>query len=214
MGIKVLFSTLVVSLFLVLAISVDAQTDSVPPPPNAPIIKQPRDLLRDRKEDFREKFQAIRDERKKVMVERIYEKISTMNKTHTARFSTVLEKLMMIIDKISQRTQNAKSKGIDTLAVDSAIAAAKTAIDAAKAAVVVQSAKTYSIEIASKSTLKTNVGSLVSMFRKDLKDVHKAVVDAKQAVQKAERELALARGEKMEKAGENQSISKPPVSEK
>jgi DNA polymerase II small subunit/DNA polymerase delta subunit B len=214
MGIKVVFSTLVVSLFLVLAISVDAQTDSVPPPPNAPIIKQPRDLLRDRKEDFREKFQAIRDERKKVMVERIYEKISTMNKTHTARFSTVLEKLMMIIDKISQRTQNAKSKGIDTLAVDSAIAAAKTAIDAAKAAVVVQSAKTYSIEIASKSTLKTNVGSLVSMFRKDLKDVHKAVVDAKQAVQKAERELALARGEKMEKAGENQSISKPPVSEK
>lgn len=162
------------------------------------ILKDKREELKDKKVEFREKLQIIRDEKKRSMVEGIDEKISRMNSTHTARFSTVLEKLEMVLNKITEKAQIAKSKGVDSSMVDSAIVAAKTAIDAAKATVTAQGLKTYSIEVVSETALKRNVGSVVSMFRKDLKDVHKAVVDAKQAVQKAEMELAKVRGEQKE----------------
>ena len=162
------------------------------------ILKDKREELKDKKVEFREKLQIIRDEKKRSMVEGIDEKIYRMNSTHTARFSTVLEKLEMVLNKITEKAQIVKSKGVDSSIVDSAIVAAKTAIDAAKAAVAAQGLKTYSIEVVSETALKRNVGSVVSMFRKDLKDVHKAVVDAKQAVQKAEMELAKVRGEQKE----------------
>ncbi|MEK7534330.1 MAG: hypothetical protein AAB600_03240 [Patescibacteria group bacterium] len=167
-------------------------------------------MLKDTKEDLKEKLNVIRDEKKKVLVEKIDDKITTMNKTHTAKFSAVLEKLMMILNKITDRAQNAKLKGVDTSTVDSAIEAAKKAIDVAKAAVTTQSAKTYSIEVTSETTLKTKVGRVVSMFRKDLRDVHKIVVDAKQAVQKAERELAKAHGEQIEKKALDNRIKEIP----
>lgn len=164
------------------------------------ILKDKREELKDKKEEFREKLQTIRDEKKRAMVERIDEKISRMNNTHTARFSKTLEKLEMILNRITEHGQNLKSKGIDTLKLDSAVASAKTAINAAKVAVESQSAKTYTIDVASENRLKTTVGSIVSMFRKDLRDVHKTVVDAKQAVQSAEMELAKVRGEHKEEA--------------
>lgn len=162
--------------------------------------QETRTILKDKKEEFREKLKAIRDEKKRLVVERIDEKISTMNKNHTARFSKVLEKLEMILNRITQHAQNLKSKGIDTLKLDSAVASAKSAINAAKVAIEGQAAKTYTLDVASESRLKTTVGSIVSMFRKDLRDVHKTVVEAKQAVQNAEMELAKVRGEAKEEA--------------
>lgn len=157
--------------------------------------QETRSILKDKKEEFREKLQTIRDEKKRATTERIDEKISTMNKNHTARFSKTLEKLEMILNRITEQAQNLKAKGIDTLKLDSAVASAKTAINAAKVAVEIQTAKTYTIDVASENRLKTTVGSIVSMFRKDLRDVHKTVIDAKQAVQKAEMELVKVRGE-------------------
>lgn len=162
--------------------------------------QETRTILKDKKEEFREKLKAIRDEKKRLVVERIDEKISTMNKNHTARFSKTLEKLEMILNRITQQAQNLKSKGIDTLKLDSAVASAKTAINAAKVAIDSQAAKTYTLDVASENRLKTTVGSIVSMFRKDLRDVHKTVVEAKQAVQNAEMELVKARGEHKEEA--------------
>lgn len=168
--------------------------------------------FKDRKMELQEKLKVVRDEKKKVMVERIDERISAMNKNHTKRLLTVLEKLEAILNKISDRAQKLKEipAGLNTTAVDSAIASAKTAINAAKEVIVTQSAKTYSVEITSEAKLKANVGAVVSMFRKDLRDAHKAVIDAKQSVQKAERELALIRGEERVRADEEQGIRVSP----
>lgn len=213
MRLKLLFLVLfVLSLFL-LNISVGVKsavagtTDSASTTTKQlPLIREKREIiiknrqetktiLKDKREEFREKLQTIRDEKKRAMVERIDEKISRMNHTHTARFSKTLEKLEMILNRIAEHAQNLKSKGIDTSKLDSAVASAKTAINSAKVAIEIQAAKTYTMDVASETRLKTTVGSIVSMFRKDLRDVHKAVVDAKQAVQSAEMELVKVRGE-------------------
>lgn len=230
-----LFSTIIlIAPFFIFSPGVQAETSSITGTNGSTVtttkqtaVQEQRDLMmknkletkammQDKKEQFKAKLQIIRDERKKALVERIDEKISTMNKTSTARFSAVLEKLMMVLDRITQKAQVTKAKGVDTSMADQAIVAAKTAIDAAKAAVAGQSAKTYSIDVVSETTLKTTVGSTVSMFRKDLSTVHKLVIDAKQAVQKAEKELAKSRGEKMmEKLGENSAnVTTPSATEK
>jgi len=230
MRVKTFSLVLGVASFLLFTVSVLAETAPITGTTDSAVtrkkpiqpIRDQRDLMlknrqetkvmpKDAKEDIKEKLNVIRDEKKKSLVERIDDKITIMNRTHTTKFSTVLEKLMMILNKITDRAQNAKLKGIDTSAVDSAIEAAKAAIDVAKAAVTTQSVKTYSIEVVSETTLKTTVGRIVSMFRKDLRNVHKIVVDAKQAVQKAERELAKAYGEEIkEKALDNKRIREVP----
>lgn len=221
-GIKIFSVASIFSLFFIFAVSVTAQTDPTKQIPRPPRVIQEqkdlilknrqdrRDVLRNTKEDFKEKLKTIRDQRKSALVERIDERISTMNKAHTRRFSAVLEKLDIILNKISDKAQDAKPRGIDTSMVDTAIIVAKTAIDTAKEAVAMQAAKSYGIEVTSEAALKINVGSVVSVFRKDLRDVHKMVVDAKQAVQKAHRELALTRREQRGKVGEDQSIKVAP----
>lgn len=234
MRIKSLSAALFITLFSIFTLSVRAQTSSIIGTRDSAVttIKQTlpaiqeqkdlilenrqdrrqdrRDVLRDNKEDFKERLKTIRDQRKSALVERIDERISTMNKTHTGRFSAVLEKLKKIVSTISDGAQIAKSKGVSTAAVDVAIASAKTAIDTAQEAVTMQAAKIYSIEVTSEAALKINVGSVVSVFRKDLRDVHKMVVDAKKAVQKAHRELVLTRREQKGKVGEDQSIKVAP----
>lgn len=149
-----------------------------------------KDVVAQRKEEFKTRVQAIKDQKKKAAVERINTKIVNQNKAVTNRLSAVLTKLQSVLDRISQKAQDAKAAGKNTAALSTAISNAQTALDAAKAAVSNQAAKEYTLSIANEGTLRSTVGTTVSGFRKDLRDVHKTVVDAKQAVQNALSELA------------------------
>lgn len=121
-----------------------------------------------RKEEFKAKLAIIKDKRKKALVERIDAKLTNTNIKHTDRFTQVLSNLQIILDKISE---------------DADKTVAQSAIDAAKAAVETQAAKTYTITISAENSLKPDVGAVTSQLRQDLMITHKLVVDAKQAVQ-------------------------------
>lgn len=153
-------------------------------------VQNRKDVVAQRKEEFKTRLQTIRNERKKAAVERIDTKIANTNEVHTVRFTSILVKLQSILDRVSQKASEAKANGKDTTALDSSIVSAQAAIDSAKTAVSAQAAKTYAIQISDEATLRNSVGTTTSQFKKDLRDVHKAVVEAKQAVQKAISELA------------------------
>ena len=155
--------------------------------------QETREVMRARREEFKQSLQTLRDQRKKIIVERIDTRMASANKKATVRFSAVLEKLQLILNRIVTRAQNLKVKGVDTTAFDSATASAEIAIGNAKAAIASQSAMVYVIQIASESALRENVGSTVSELRLDLRDAHKAVINAKQAVMNAAMELAKLR---------------------
>lgn len=147
--------------------------------------------FRETKTQFREKLKSVKDERKKKLTERIDGKITNSNQKHAARFEAILDKLSKILERISQKASEVKAKGADTATLEEAIALAQNAIDSAKAEVSKQKEKTYLIQIPeNEQGLKGEVGIVVSRFRGELKDVHKKVVEAKQAVMKAEMELA------------------------
>ncbi|MDP3726865.1 MAG: hypothetical protein Q8Q96_00950 [bacterium] len=153
-------------------------------------VAQRKDAAQQKREEFKTRLQTIRDEKKKAAVERIDTKIANMNEVQTVRFTTVLTKLQSILDRVSQKVKAAEANGKDTALADAAIADAQAAIDKAKAAVSAQAAKTYIIQISDEAALRNSVGATTSQFKKDLRDVHKLIIDAKQAVQNTVRELA------------------------
>lgn len=158
----------------------------------------PCSQLKDRRDQFKEKLQIIRDEKKKALVERIDERISKLNKNYVAKFSEAVRKLEAILNGLKEKTAIFTASGANVSMVDNAIANAQTAIDSAKISLAEQEAKVYNIEVSSETGLKANVGRTVSQFRKDLRDVHKKIVDAKQAVRNVEKELAKIRREGQE----------------
>ncbi|OGK38479.1 hypothetical protein A3F03_03235 [Candidatus Roizmanbacteria bacterium RIFCSPHIGHO2_12_FULL_41_11] len=143
-----------------------------------------------KKQEFETKLQEIKDEKKKQIVKRINNRISVVNKNRSERMIQVLEKLSTIIDRLTEKVNTAKNYDLDTSASEIAIANAKTAVIAAQTAVTTQAGKSYVVEIQTEETLKAMVGSDVSQLESDLKIVHQAVVDAKQAVSKAGEEVA------------------------
>ena len=150
-----------------------------------------------RMEEFKEGIAQIKDERKKGLVARIVDKITKANTKIAEKMSQTLDKLTRILNSMKTKTATLElAEGQDTAALASAISAAETAISEAQTAVNEQAVKEYSANITNEAILRSSIGQMVSSFRLDIQSVHKKVVDAKQAVQKARSELVKLRGEK------------------
>lgn len=150
-----------------------------------------------KREAFKAKLETIKDEKKKAVVERIDTKMAEVNKNRTDRMSEILEKLTSILDKVKEKASALKEQGKDTSAADLAITQAQSALTTAQTALATQAGKEYVASISTESTLKNTVGKTVSQMQTDLRAVHKTVVDAKQAVQNAAKELRKVLGEKI-----------------
>lgn len=152
--------------------------------------KKARELFREKREEFKTRLQELKDVRKKTLVERIDTRITTMNTNRTNHFLDVLERLEVILDRIRDKAETAKTNGKDTSELEAAITAASDALSLARSAVAAQAGKEYIIDASSEAGLKNNVGKIISQLRIDLSSTHKAVINAKQAVRKAATELA------------------------
>lgn len=137
-----------------------------------------------KREAFQKRVAQIQDTKKKAIVERIDTRLQEINTKRTDQMAQFLERLEKILKKIETRTEKAKQKGLNVAKVETGIGEARTAINTAKTAVETQAGKSYTIEITSETGLKNAVGKTVSSLQKDLRNTHKLVTQAKQAVQK------------------------------
>lgn len=135
------------------------------------------------REEVKAKVQSMRDERKKLIVERVQEKLGNVNEKRTDHFLKVLERLSTILDKIQSRTEKAKAEGKNVTAVETAIASARTTISTAQSAVDVQKAKTYQITVNDDTTARSDVGAITKQLQEDLRVVQDTVAAARSAVQ-------------------------------
>lgn len=140
----------------------------------------------------------MRDERKKLIVERVQEKLGKVNEKRTDHFLKVLERLSTILDKIQSRTEKAKAEGKNVTAVETAIASARTAISTAQSAVNVQKAKTYQITVNDDTTARNDVGAATKQLQEDLRVVQDAVAAARNAVQNVFKEIKTLVGSNKE----------------
>lgn len=144
---------------------------------------------------LKERLQVIRDNVKLKTAERIQERLTMINENRTEHFRKILERLTMIIDKIQTRTDKAKSEGKSTADIESAIAAAKSAIDSAIAAVEAQSGNTYEISVTDESTAREEIKATSDDLHEDLKQTRETVKSAADAVQQTFRTVKTVVGE-------------------
>jgi hypothetical protein len=152
-----------------------------------------KEQFKEKRTEFKEKVETIRDEKKQQVVERIDTKMSTVNKNKTDKMTEAVNKLAQVVENLKTKGATAKAAGQDTTALDAAIVEAETALALAQEAITTQAGEEYVIEISEEEKLKNDVGSVVSQLRTDLSETHKTVIDAKQAVQNAAKELAKLR---------------------
>lgn len=153
-------------------------------------VQERREERQENREEFRAQIQTIRDERKREIVEKLNDKLSSVNERATDHWVEVLEKLKEIVTRIDTKAQDLEGEGVDISQIEAAIALANNAIAEAQSAVSTQAGKTYEITITDETNLRADVGKTVSQMHKDLRDTHKVIVAAKQAVMQAAMELA------------------------
>lgn len=153
-----------------------------------------RDKISGTREDFRAKVSAIKDDKKKQIINNLDLRIGTINTNRTNELNKILERLTMVLGKISTKEASLKSEGKNTTKLAADIASAQTAIDAAKQAVTDQAAKVYTMNITTDTALKSAASTTIQQFMTDMKAVRAKVLAAQQAVVKAHKDLGQLMG--------------------
>lgn len=142
-----------------------------------------------KRETFKQNLSLIRDTKKQAIVQRIDEKMATVNDTKTTKMSEAIDRLSELLAKIKSKAAELKLAGSDTTSVDTAVTEAESKIAAAKTAIGLQAEKEYVLTVTDETTLRTTVGQSVSQMHKDLKATHETVTAAKKAVKDGAQEL-------------------------
>lgn len=150
-----------------------------------------------KREEFRARLSAIRDAKKKAIVERVDQRLAQTNTSRTGIMTRHLIKIEEILNRIETRALGVEKDGKDITAVKTAIASARTVIASAKTTVAAQAAKIYAIDITTEANLGSAVSSVRIAFAKDLQAAHQSVVAARKAVREVLTVLAKVVGEKL-----------------
>ncbi len=189
--VRKLLITVVIIVFLFSSNSAYAQTATVTPHVTEGMrSSQNINLRKNEKIDtFKKRVSEIKDQKKKEIVERIVTKINESNISLTGKMLAGIDRMTTIITETTTKSAALKTEGKDTSALDISIQQSSTAIKSAKDAATTQSQKEYSANITSDSTLKTDIGKMVSTFRTDIKATHSLVSQARTSVLKTNMEL-------------------------
>lgn len=153
-----------------------------------------KEKFKEKRGAFMEKKEAIKDAKKKAVVERIDQKMADVNKRRTDQMNETLTRLSDLLDKLQERVDKAKTNGKDTAGTVEPIAKAREAIIAAQTAVTAQAGKEYVATISEETKLKADVGTAVKSLEKDLKVTHQTVLAAKKAVSDALKSVKTIKG--------------------
>jgi len=142
-----------------------------------------------KKAEFEEQLQTLKDETKKQIAEKISERLTTSNTNATNRMFEIIDKLNEIMLRIEAKVTDAKTNGIDTTVQEEGIQNAKSAIQGASDAITEQAAKEYIITVGDDTTLRNDVGTVVSQQKQDLRTTYELVRSARQAVRQVAKSL-------------------------
>ena len=140
--------------------------------------------------EFQEKLNKLKDEKKKIVVDRLNTKIAESNTKATGKMKEALAKFTIHLTRLQERSANLKAAGKDTANLDRLITTATTAVATAITAVEAQAAKIYTLTITNDVTVKAEVGKTTSQFRLDIQAAHKTVTAARLATLNAFAEAA------------------------
>ncbi|MBA3724390.1 MAG: hypothetical protein H0W89_05910 [Candidatus Levybacteria bacterium] len=134
------------------------------------------------KEAFKAQLSALKDERKKTTAERIDTKLVSINDKRTESMADSLTRLKEILNRLINKTNEAKAAGADTTATETAINNAKTSITAAETAIATQKNKTYTATVGDEASLGKSFSATYKLLKADLGKTKETLKASKDAV--------------------------------
>ena len=149
-------------------------------------------LVEDKQAEFRERISQIKDDRKKELLEKINDRLTTVGSKWVDAWNRRLGRLSELLAKMQVRAERLEETGADIANVNAAIREASVLIDATQAAINDFADNVYVIEITDDNTIGGEVRSLVDQFKSDLglvtekfREVHSALQDVLTALRNA-----------------------------
>ena len=150
-----------------------------------------RAFVEQKKVEIQERVQTfVADERKQAIIVRVYDQVNALNERLTGNYTEILSKFDAVLGGVISRTDKAEAVGRDVSAVRSAVIEAQAALAAARALVAEQTGKSYSFEISSGETLRSDVGEARNRLQEDLGRVREKIREVQQAIRDAAVALA------------------------
>ncbi len=138
---------------------------------------------------FSLRLKGLHDEKKKTGLLNLDARIASISGHATMTMTDAINRMTVVFNSVQDKAVLAKQQGADTTKLDAAIAEAKTALASASAAVAAQSAKVYTIPVTTDADAQSTAGQTVKTVQNDLRQTRQTVIDAKQAIMKALKEL-------------------------
>lgn len=134
------------------------------------------------RENFKKSLLKIKDEKKRATAENINVKVQDLNAKATDQFSASISRIENVLVNIEARINSSGVTGADVSAVTANNAVAVKAIADAKAAIVIQSGKIYTINVTDEKTLRAEAQKVRDALNTDLRAVNEKVKVAHNAV--------------------------------
>lgn len=147
-----------------------------------------------KREMAKKEIEGIKDTKKKEIVLRMDQNLTAMNTNMMARYTANVDQLVTVLGNIDSRVSSAQARGIVVTSVRTALATASTSIALARAAILVQTGKTYAATITSSSTARADLKVIADKLKVDLKVVETAIKSARDAVHTAAVALSQVQG--------------------
>ena len=132
--------------------------------------------IEERKQKFQENLKNFKDEKKRRLVERLHQRMGTVNKKATDILLKRLERLEAILGKIESRAQKKEVNGAKVTAVYTEIEAVNENIADLKDKIVEQADKVYDFDISDEQNVRSQAQPAVLLIKTDLKSLRDELV--------------------------------------
>lgn len=131
------------------------------------------------------KLQTFKDQKKATVTARINENLNKINQNQTSQMQKYLANMSSILDRLEKRVNSNTPDIKDATLAKDAIAKSRATIASVSAALTLQSQRDYTITLTSEAKVKQDAQKVRDQLHKDLQDLRKALIDAKQSVSNA-----------------------------
>lgn len=153
-----------------------------------------RKEIETKREALRERIQDFRDERKKEVASRVEDNLPKVNEVATNQMTKALDQMSEVLGRIMTRAESAANRGLDVSSVETEMNNASVAIATARAAVLAQASKVYTVTVSNEDNLKSDLGTVRQTLHDDIQATRQIVRNAHDALRKAATTLAQVPG--------------------
>lgn len=146
------------------------------------LFRTKQSLLEQKRTQFREQLQEIKDAQKQRIVEQLEKKLNDINQQMVNRLTQTVERLEGFLDRLNVQANLLSEKGGNIAEAITLIDTTREELSEFKTKLETQTGKTYTPTLTTESSLRTDVGAVHQELRNDFKALRDELMAIKEQV--------------------------------